>query len=251
MDVGAAAFRQGHGAAVEVVVETRPNSLGLAESGSRAKGAVGLAVAVADAGGHIKASHTGDLDMELKSDAREEVDDYGVRFLTRLQLKPGKYEMRVASADSVGASNGVVHYPLDVPDFSKGSITMSGLLLESSVENHRPTTGQDKDWQRRFANPPTAARRFWNRDELTVVGEIYNNEKKSDSIMATTTVRDETDAVIFKQQDTLTGSDTYARRVPISLKDFAAGKYLLMMEARNLTKAKAITSQQLVFSVTP
>ncbi len=115
----------------------------------------------------------------------------GLRVLSRLDVPPVKYVLRVAGTDGSGKSQwpvwSAVLYGLDVPDFAKDPITMSGLALSLASEAGQLTTGPDKDWQKRFDYAPTARRAFSAADELTVAGEAYINEKAPGAIEATTT----------------------------------------------------------------
>ena len=250
MEVSVAPFRlAGKEAAVEVVVETRPAALAFASNTTKSQGSVALAIVVADSDGHVKASHQGDLDMNLQPAMREAVDEYGVRLLARLKLSPGHYAMKVGGADAVTTTTGSVFYTLDVPDFSKGPVALSGLLIASTSEFARPTSGPDTDWKARFDVPPTAARTFTRIDDLTVIDEVYNNEDKGTSIEVTTTVKNEADRNVFRRAETVTGRSTYARRDTIPLRDLDPGNYLLSVEARNTAKRNAPASRQVLFLV--
>jgi VWFA-related protein len=251
MRVTAIPFRgTGGDASVEAVVETKSDAVRFQTAGPRALGSVALALAVADANGNIKASHHGDLDMQLQSSTRDAVDQYGVRLLTRLRLKPGHYTMRVASVDSVGETKGSVLYPLDVPDLSKG-LAMSGLALATAAESSRPTTGADKEWRAQFELPPTASRVFSPREDLTVLGDIYNNGRSADSLEITTSVKDESGTVVFRQQDIVSGASKYPRRATVPLRDLAPGNYLLSLDATSRSDPKSTASRQVVFAVRP
>ncbi|HEX4346554.1 MAG TPA: VWA domain-containing protein, partial [Vicinamibacterales bacterium] len=172
MAVTAPAFRGSKGkASVEVVVDVAGSDLTAASTGARGVGKLELIEAVADADGKVKASERGSLDMKLSAQTREAMADQGLRVMSRLDVPPGKYLLRVAGADGSGNSKGSVQYDLDVPDFSKEPITMSGLTLSLASETRQPTTGSDKEWPKRFDHAPTAHRTFRAGDELTVAGE--------------------------------------------------------------------------------
>ncbi len=256
MNVGASAFRGRNGmASVEVVVETHGAGLLQDQDAQHADGAMGLLIVAADENGHIKASHNGGLSMRLTPETRVAVDTYGLRVLNRLELKPGHYIMRVAGTDNAASAKGSVHYTLDVPDFSKGPLTMSGLALSSAAEQKRPTTGSDASWTQRFGAPPTATRAFAASDDLSVFGEIYRNDKKLGTVTVTTTVESEGDDVVFREQQVLgrvasaggLASDSIHTKIP--LKDLQAGNYLLTVEARASANMKASASRQILFSV--
>jgi hypothetical protein len=258
MNVGAAAFRGENGtASVEVVVETHGADLLKDADATHTDGSVGLLIVAVDSDGHIKASHYGGLAMHLSPDTRDAVDSYGLRMLNRLALKPGHYVMRVAGVDQAAATKGSVQYMLDVPDFSKGPLTMSGLVVSSTAENRRPTTGSDNDWKARFGEPPTATRAFAASDDLVVFDEIYQNDEKSGRIDVMTTVQSESDDIVFRQQQELASgagappgpSKSYPNQTTIPLKDLKPGNYLLVVESRATANPKASVSRQVFFSV--
>ena len=56
----------------------------------------------------------------------------GVRLLSRLDLPPARYQIRVGVHEAVGNAIGTVPYDLEVPDYSKVPFSLSGLLLTSS-----------------------------------------------------------------------------------------------------------------------
>jgi hypothetical protein len=128
-------------------------------------------------------------------------------------------------------------YDLDVPDFSREPLMMSGLALASTSELQRPTTGSDKDWKQRFAQPPTSARVFDAGDNIEVSGEIYSNEKQIGRIETTTIVSASSGDVVFRHQEMLAplaGKPATARhRTSMSLQSLPPGLYLLTVEARN------------------
>ena len=53
--------------------------------------------------------------------------------LSRLDLPPSRYQIRVGVHESVGSAVGTLPYDLEVPDYSKASFSLSGLVLTSSA----------------------------------------------------------------------------------------------------------------------
>jgi hypothetical protein len=146
-----------------------------------------------------------------------------------------------------------VQYDLDVPDFSRGLVTMSSLALACRSESQRPTTGSDKAWNQRFGDPPTTVRAFSVGDELLVSGEIYRNDKQTGDTDATTTVQSESGAILFRHEERLKGAkDTSAmfrHQTAMSLQGLPPGAYLLTVEARSPLNLKAVASRQIPFTV--
>ena len=237
-----------------MIADVTGRDLQFLSEAARSNGSLELLIAVADTDGHIRASEHGSLDMKLSAATRDAVSAQGVRLLSRLEVAPGRYLLRIAGVDGVGHTRGSVQYDLDVPDFGKGPLTMSGLALASSSERGRPTTGSDKVWKQRFTEPPTAERVFTGGDELRVSGEIYSNEKQPVRIEMTSTVQDEAGNVVFRHEETLPGGASgkpasFPHQTTIPLKDVHAVAYLLTVEARNKSNPKAVASRQLPFTV--
>ena len=65
--------------------------------------------------------------MNLRPETRARVEQTGVRLLNRIDLPPGRYQLRVAARDTGRRRVGSVIYDLEVPDFYKLPFSMSGL----------------------------------------------------------------------------------------------------------------------------
>src|SRR5918993_133360 len=55
----------------------------------------------------------------------------GLRANTRVELPPGRYQLRIGVRESGAGETGTVFYDLDVPDFTRQRLSMSGLLLSA------------------------------------------------------------------------------------------------------------------------
>ena len=69
------------------------------------------------------------------------VEETGFEVIARLDLKPGRYQLRVAAESSRMGKSGSVYTDVDVPDFSKDAVGISGLVL--SVTPRLPTAPKD------------------------------------------------------------------------------------------------------------
>ncbi len=52
--------------------------------------------------------------------------------LSRLDLKPGTYQLRIGASSSVLGKDGSVYCDVDVPDFSKGPLAVSGVVMSAT-----------------------------------------------------------------------------------------------------------------------
>jgi hypothetical protein len=114
--------------------------------------------------------------------------------------RPGVICFASPASMVVATAAAACQYDLEVPDFSRGPLSMSGLALASSAALARPTTGSDKTWHDRFAQPPTTARVFNEGDDIFVAGEIYRNDRQVDAIDVRTIVRRVAGEEVFRRQ---------------------------------------------------
>jgi len=254
MRVSAPSFAStGANASVEVIVDIQGRDLAASSSAAGGKGSLALLVTIADGQGHIQASERGTLDMNLSASTRAEVAQHGVRVISRLDVPPGSYVLRVAGIDDGGNSRGSVQYDLTVPDFSKSPLAMSGLVIASAADVNRPTTGSDTTWRERFEQPPTTARVFTAADNILVSGEIYAAVPHGD-ISATTTLRRASGEVVFDSEHTLDETASGARstfryQTMIPLQGVDPGEYVLVVEAAGSADAAARASRRIPISV--
>ena len=75
-------------------------------------------------------------------------------FLKRLNIPAGRYHFRVGVHDTATGSIGTVSYDLDVPDFRKLPLAISGLLVTSREASSTVTARGDPELQK-FMNAST------------------------------------------------------------------------------------------------
>jgi hypothetical protein len=231
MAVAAPVFRgRGGKESVELVVEMAGRELSAASTANAGTGSLELLAVVADAEGHAKATEHGSLTMRMSPATRAAVNDYGLRVLSRLDVAPGKYLLRIAAVDSGGEAHGSVQYDLDVPALAKGSLTMSSVCIAAASDLRRPTTGSDSKWKDRFDEPPTASRAFSRDDEIEVSGEIYSTD--ASPIRTMSTVESASGTVVFSHAETLpTKPPTLRYHTAIALGSLDPGQYILSITA--------------------
>jgi VWFA-related protein len=226
-------------ASVGVVVHAGGNDLQMSTTAGRFNGVLDVAIAAAGADGKSKDSERGTLRLQLQPATRERVAEYGIRLLSHLDLPPGTYQIRVAAVDDGRAIRGSVQYDLDVPDFSKGALTLSGIVLISEAAG-APLTGDIRFWEKATPAPPTTDREFSSKDEVTAFVEIYTNgQNPGDRLEIRTTVENEKTTVFFTHTESLLvdatqgKSGTYRHAAPIYLPAIPAGQYVLKVRAES------------------
>ena len=234
----AAPFRgRGSTASVAVVLESSGVDLMLTERNGTFAGPLQVLVAALDQHGAVTASEVKGLQFNLSRDVFDRVQQFGFRWLSRVNLKPGRYQIRVAAANESG-KQGSVWYDLEVPNLSDGELALSGLLVASASASRAPTVRPDPLLDGILPGPPTTSRTFPTGDELTVFGELYDN-RPSDrrGVEVTVRVRAESGREVFRQSDTVTNDQLRSRqgayrsvtRIPLQV---LPGSYVLTVEAQ-------------------
>jgi VWFA-related protein len=193
-----------------------------------------------DQNGKVKGGNTDSLTMAgLKPETKTRIEQTGLRMLNRLDLPPGKYQLRVAAHDSSGGNVGSVQYDLTVPDFQKAPFSLSGLVLTSGMGSALPTVRPDEQLKPVLPGPPISLRSFPQNDEVSLFAEVYDNEgAKPHKVDIVTTVTTDEGRVLFKTDETRDSSDLggarggYGYTTKIPMKDLAPGRYVLKVEAK-------------------
>ncbi len=211
-----------------------------------------------DASGKIKGGNTDSLSMaNLKPETKARIEQTGLRLLNRLDLPPGRYQLRVAALDSAGGNVGSVLYDLDVPDFQKLPFSVSGLVLTSPSGAALPTVRPDDQLKAVMPGPPVAVRTFPSNDQIQLFTEVYDNAGATPhKVDITTTVTTDEGKVMFKTEETRDSSDLggqrggYGYTTEIPLKDLAPGRYVLKVEAKSRLGQTPPAAREVQFTVT-
>jgi VWFA-related protein len=211
-----------------------------------------------DANGKVRAGNTDKLTMNLRPETKARVEQTGIRLLNRIELPPGRYQLRVAGRDSAGGTLGSVLYDLEVPDFTKAPLVMSGLVLSSPTGAAQPTARPDEQLKQVMPAPPVALRVFPQADELIVFAELYDNQPTpAHGVDLTTTVTTDTGEVKFKTNEERSSADLggkpggYGYVAKIPLKDLAPGAYVLKVEGKSRLGSGPSSAREIRFSVAP
>ncbi len=211
-----------------------------------------------DAQGKVKAGSRESVNMTLKPDTYERVQRAGFRVQMRAAVPPGRYQLRVAARETNGGRTGAVYYDLDVPDFLKEPLVMSGLTLTSASAGQVPTAGSDSSLKDMLPGPPTTRREFQSGDELALLVEVYDNVgPQSHKVYVSTTLRGDDGHGVFSNSEERSSSELgggrggYGYTVRIPLKDVQPGVYILKVEARSSLGKEASASREVVLRIVP
>jgi VWFA-related protein len=183
-----------------------------------------------------------ELQLSLRPETFERARQAGVRINERLTLAPGRYQLRIGVRERGAGALGTVFYDLEVPDFRREPLTVSGLLVSAATSPIVPTLIPDgKVTEDMLMGPATSRRTFARADELALYAEVYDNVRGAAHTLETAarvTGEDGRDVFTSReahQQSPRSAGDgpvTYAIAKRIPLKDIPPGRYLVQVSAR-------------------
>jgi hypothetical protein len=153
--------------------------------------------------------------------------------VSRLALKPGRYEVRVAP-DAGASQRASVHTYVDVPDFAEQPLSLSGIVLASSPAV--PSAPPDA-----FTNllpvVPTAQRQFARTHRASAFLRVYQRTKDpAHPVNVKARIVDTSNRAVFDDAVSLS-ADRFAAthasdyRLELPVERLERGEYLLTIEA--------------------
>lgn len=182
-----------------------------------------------------------EMELTLRPDTYQQVRLAGLRINERTALAPGRYQLRIGVREAGVGAVGTVFYDLDIPDFSREPLSMSGVLLTAGTSPLVPTLIADKAiGADLLPGPATSRRTFAQGDELALYAEIYDNIRTGPHTIAIATrLVGEDGGDVFASRETRSqpaqgnrDSSTHILSSRIPLKDVRPGRYLLRVEAQ-------------------
>ena len=201
-----------------------------------------------------------EIELALRPDTYQRAREAGLRFNERIALAPGRYQLRIGVRENGAGTLGTVFYDLQVPDFTREPLSVSGMLLTAGTSQLVPTLISDKlVGAELLPGPATSRRTFAQGDTLTVYAEIYDNipARQVHTLSILTRLLGEDGREVFSSRETHDGAvlqgtgsaSIYGFSKQIPLADVTPGRYLLQVEAQargNPKDMKPITRETLV-----
>ena len=212
----------------------------------------------ADVNGKVKDGVRDVFNLALRPQTHEIVRTGGFRIVRRLQVPPGKYQVRVGARES-GGRVGTVILDFEAPDFTKSPLSMSGIAIASAYASRLPTANPDpsvNEFKDVLPSPPTALREFPRNDVLSVFAEVYDNAVKTPHrVEITCEVLADDGKVVLTQADQrkseeLQGSSGgygYTTKLPLS--PLAPGRYVLRITAKSFLGNTPPVTREVEFRV--
>lgn len=199
--------------------------------GARASGSLELLTTAHGPDGQVRGSMKQSLTLKGRSGA-DQLAEYEV--LSRLDLPPGGYQLRIAARIPALDRTGSVYYDVVVPDFRRDPVALSGIVLTAAPS--LITAGADV-LSTVLPVVPTSRRAFTPDFGVNAYVEVYHGTRApAAAVPLTVTITDDADRRVVNVADLLTPdrfndrfSAPYQFTVPIDR--LRAGKYLLTIEA--------------------
>jgi hypothetical protein len=239
MRVSAAPYKgTGKEAMIALTIETSAAELGLTPAGDTLAGELEVGFLSIDVRNKVTPGNFHLVKLALQN-ARGAAAGRTVRVIEEARLAPGRYQVRAALGNRAGKSGSVV-YDLQVPDFAKAPLVMSGVALTSELAGRAVTVRGKEPLKDLLPGPPTAAREFSTADVITLYTEVYDNlrpaaghtvriaaELRAEGGQAVRTVTDERTS---KDLDGSRGGYGFTAEFP--LVGVEPGRYVIHVEAR-------------------
>jgi VWFA-related protein len=187
---------------------------------------------------------------QFKSSTREKIqyvpqpghDRLEHEILSRLELKPGRYSVRVAARSAVLGKSGSVFYDVDVPDFAREPLSLSGLVLSATPA---PPAAPRERLASLLPVVPTTRREFSRSDQVIAFLRAYQGGRTSPGpVTLTVRVTDRLGATVLDMPQPIASGHFAANRganfrFDLPLQQLAPGPWLLTVEATGSKQATA------------
>lgn len=257
MRLHAAAFKgAAPNAAVAISVEVDGSGLQFVEKDGAFLEQIGVMYSATDVKGKLFPGQRHLMDFKMTADTSRQAAATGIRLVTQMDLPPGRYQIRMAASNMAGRA-GTVLYDLEVPDFTKPALAMSGVALTSAKSASAPTAKPKNPLADFLPAPQAAIREFDRGDLLAVFAEFYENVKGASphQLAFTAELRADGGTVVAKATDERSSTELsgakggYGFAPRISLADVPAGLYVLHIEGQSLTADRPTVSRDILLRV--
>jgi VWFA-related protein len=180
--------------------------------------------------------------LELSWPASASLQDQRFDVLSRLDLPPGEYEIRVAVSSSAEARTASVFSYVTVPAFAAAPLSLSNIIIGATAG----TLTAPRDFLSSLLPiVPTTRREFAGTDRLVAFFRVYQGTNRDDPlapVQLRSSIVDAHDRVIASEVGVLdVGEFAKARTadyyITLPLTALAAGEYLLKVEATMSARA--------------
>jgi len=179
----------------------------------------------------------------------EREGDVVYEVFSRLDLPPGRYQLRLAASSALQGKSGSLFFDLDVPDFTGQALSWSGVVVSAASG---PTSAGKEKLAALLPVLPTTRREFTAEDAVTVFARLYQGGRNALApVTVRTRIEDDTGVTVSDTTDLLEAGRFDAGRsaeyrIALPLDKLVAGLYLLTIDAQ---AGKAVARRTVTFSV--
>lgn len=172
------------------------------------------------------------IDTTRGVDLPKSPDAESTEVVMRTQLKPGRYNVRVAVERASDDVAGTVYATIDVPNFAREKLSLSGVAIGRG-DGRRIVGRQEIDGLLPFA--PTSVRAFDATDRVGALLRVHQGSARPAAVTMTTSIADADGAVRFTQSQKIApaafvnGAAEHRFEMPLS--NLPPGAYLLRFVA--------------------
>lgn len=154
--------------------------------------------------------------------------------LSLLKLKPGRYHIRVSATSHAQGKSGSIYYDLEVPDYAKAPLSLSGVLLSATPAL---VAGPKDVFAPILPVIPTSQREFRGHRGQAYMRVYQGGKAAMAPVEMAVRITDTADVVVIAKTDSLPADrfDTHRAaeyRFDLPIATLAPGSYLLTFEAR-------------------
>jgi hypothetical protein len=224
--------------AVLVALEIDGSSLKFQERNGTFAETLEISIVAADERGRVQGGDSQTFNLNLMPQTHERVSRTGVRMMSRIDVPPGRYQVRVGAHESTGSGVATVPLDVEVPDYSRTPFAMSGVMISVSPDTGVAVTANAEMQPANALPAPATVRRAFTRAEtITSYSEVYDNSSPmAHALNYVVNVRNAEGRGVFETRDRRDVDAGKTARMhgfttPVPLKDFPPGMYVLHVEA--------------------
>jgi VWFA-related protein len=209
-----------------------------------------------DQNGKVYSGDRNTLTLNLKPDTVTRLRAGGFRIISTIDLPPGRYQIRLAAREGNTRRAGSLNYDVDVPDFTKERLSMSGLALTSGASSLVPTARPKDPLAKLLPGPMSTHRDFVQGDEIALFAEVYEaGGGPAHKVQINLTMKAEGGQTVYQTREERDSSELagssggYGFTTRIPLRDIAPGLYVLRVEAQSQVGDRPTVARETIVTV--
>ena len=218
-----------------------------------------IAVLAIDSKGKSFPGERNTVNLTLKPETVSRMRTAGFRVISSLELPVGRYQVRVAVREANSRRSGLVVYDLEVPDYLKEPLAISGMALTSMASSLSMTARPKGDpLLKMLPAPLTTFRDFSQGDEIAMFAEVYDHGSgPAHKVEIRLTMNAEGGQTVYQTREERDSAELggksggYGFNARIPLKDIAPGLYVLRLEAESHIAERHSISRETIVNVIP